>query len=129
MCQVGWELPYQPLRGHCSPGVPSTHPEHIEIKDLSPGVSQGLLGRVGGAVREGPHWGEDCTSALPPCPACSPKQATSAPQVPWLHAVYAVLGAGVFTLVSVAPWGPAFSASDQVPRPLHHPSLPCSPLP
>lgn len=43
--------------------------------------------------------------------ACCPFWSSLTPfcvclQVPWLHAVYAVLGAGVFTLVSLAqlPW-------------------------
>ena len=88
-------------------------------------------------MREGAPTGEVCPSStilrtdpfsLPRCPSPPPPTLTlpesiflSALQVPWLHAVYAVLGAGVFTLVSVPPGPRLFSPPPPPQAPL--PSL------
>lgn len=56
-------------------------------------------------------------------PLCQPsflhaKPIFPLPQVPWLHAIYAVLGAGVFTLVSLAqPLGSPSQLCDSLLRP------------
>lgn len=57
-------------------------------------------------LRTDPFSPPRCPSPPPPTLTLPESIFLSALQVPWLHAVYAVLGAGVFTLVSVPPGAP-----------------------